>query len=73
MHPMQGCGFDLCIPYIFFGIFVVSWYGPILLEGSEPRVAVMMMLVTFYDPHKGRSQSGYVFTYGNVVSWRSMK
>ena len=27
-----------------------------------------------YDPHKGRSQTGYVFTMGNTaISWRSTK
>ena len=26
------------------------------------------------DPHKARSQTGYIFTYGNtVISWRSVK
>ena len=26
------------------------------------------------DPHKGRSQTGYIFTYGNIaISWRSTK
>jgi len=27
-----------------------------------------------FDPHKGRSQTSYLFTYGNnVMSWRSTK
>jgi hypothetical protein len=27
-----------------------------------------------FDPHKGRSQTGYLFTYGNTgISWRSVK
>ena len=26
------------------------------------------------DPHKARSQTGYIFTYGNTrISWRSVK
>ena len=34
----------------------------------------MTTIICLIDPHKGRSQIGYVFNYnGTVISWRSVK
>ena len=43
-------------------------------NGSKPQLVGYADAVYLSDPHKGRSQTGYLFTYGNtVISWRFVK
>ena len=43
-------------------------------NGSKPHLVGYTDASYLSDPHKGRSQTGYSFTYGNtVISWRSIK
>ena len=43
-------------------------------NGSKPQLVGYADAGYLSDPHKGRSQSGYLFTYGNtIISWRSVK
>ena len=43
-------------------------------NGSKPQLVGYVDVGYFSDPHKGRSQTGYLFTYGNIdISWRSVK
>ena len=48
------------------GLFYPKAMEPQLLGYADARYLL--------DPHKGQSQTGYIFTYGNtVISWRSVK
>ena len=41
---------------------------------SKPQLVGYADAGYLSDPHKGRSQTGYLFTYGNtVISWRFVK
>ena len=41
---------------------------------SNPQLIRYAYASYLSDPHKGRSQIGYLFTYGNTaISWRSIK
>ena len=43
-------------------------------NGSKSQLVGYANTSYLSDPHKGRSQTGYLFTYGNtVISWRSIK
>ena len=43
-------------------------------NGSKPQLVGYANVGYLSDPHKGRSQIGYLFTYGNTaISWRSIK
>ena len=43
-------------------------------NGSKPQLVGYLDAGYLSDPHKGRSQIGYIFTYGNTaISWRSIK
>ena len=43
-------------------------------NGSKPQLVGYADVGYLSDPHKGRSQTGYLFTYGNIaISWRSVK
>ena len=43
-------------------------------NGSKPHLVGYADASYLSDPHKGRSQTGYSFTYGNTaISWRSIK
>ena len=43
-------------------------------NGSKPQLVGCADTGYLSDPHKGRSQTGYLFTYGNTaISWRSIK
>jgi hypothetical protein len=40
----------------------------------NPQLVGYVDAVYLSDPHKGQSQTGYLFTYGNTaISWRSVK
>ena len=48
------------------GLFYYKAMEPQLLDYADARY--------LSDPHKARSQTGYIFTYGNTaISWRSVK
>jgi hypothetical protein len=48
--------------------------GFFYLHCSNPQLVGYANASYLSDPHKGRSQTGYLFTYGNtVISWRSVK
>ncbi|KAL7154176.1 hypothetical protein ABFS83_04G217900 [Erythranthe nasuta] len=43
-------------------------------NNSEPQIVGYADVGYLSDPHKGRSQSGYIFIFGGAaISWRSMK
>ena len=43
-------------------------------KGSKEKLTGYADAGYLSDPHKARSQTGYVFTYGEtVISWRSVK
>ena len=43
-------------------------------NGSKSQLVGYANAGYLSDPHKGRSQTGYLFTYGNTaISWRSVK
>ena len=48
------------------GLFYPNRSKPLLVEYADVGY--------LFDPHKDRSQIGYLFTFGNIViSWRSIK
>ena len=43
-------------------------------NGSKLQLVGYADASYLFDPHKGRSQTRYLFTYGNTaISWRSVK
>ena len=43
-------------------------------KATEPQLLGYADAGYLLDPHKARSQTGYIFTYGNTaISWRSVK
>ena len=43
-------------------------------NGSKPQLVGYANVGYHSDPHKGRSQTGYLFTYENIaISWRFVK
>ena len=43
-------------------------------KAMEPQLLGYADAGYLSDPHKARSQTGYIFTYGNtVITWRSVK
>ena len=50
----------------YLGLFYPNRSKPLLVEYADVGY--------LFDPHKDRSQTGYLFTFGNIViSWRSIK
>ena len=45
-----------------------------LLCSNSSKLDLIGYAEYLWDPHKSRSQTGYLFTYGGTsISWRSMK
>ena len=51
-----------------------SYMGLFYSKAMEPQLLGYANAGYLSDPHKARSQTGYIFTYGNTpISWRSVK
>ena len=48
--------------------------GLLYPNGSKQQIVGYANVGYLFDPHKGRSQTGYLLTYGNTaISWRFIK
>ncbi|KAK9101196.1 hypothetical protein Scep_024626 [Stephania cephalantha] len=63
-----------CVKHIFRYLRGTSDMGLFYSRGVKLNLQGYADAGFLYDPHKARSQTGYVFTCGNtVVSWKSVK